>query len=292
MSQIHDLGYARYEGKRTPVKLRFWVIAENVIRLAIRKRFQVQLPLVFSLGVVFTVSVVMYFTRFTLKDLAHGPFGSFLPKEDVITVFSLEALRMMGFVLSLTVASTAVSEDLRQGAFQFYFSRAIRRRDYVLGKLLGVSLVVGVPLLACPLLLSIVRLFFAENLGAALGELHLIARALVFGAVATVSLSLIPLGISAAIGQRRLAQIAWALFYLVLGQAAEISARQLDVPEVLLISVAADVRQLGAWIYGVNLPYGMVPWAGPVVLGGLALAGLWILRRRVSALESADLGGA
>ena len=95
MSQIHDLGYARYEGKRTPVKLRFWVIAENVIRLAIRKRFQVQLPLVFSLGVVFTVSVVMYFTRFTLKDLAHGPFGSFLPKEDVITVFSLEALRMM-----------------------------------------------------------------------------------------------------------------------------------------------------------------------------------------------------
>jgi ABC-2 type transport system permease protein len=289
VSQIHDLGY---EGTRTPIHLRFWVIAENVLSLAMRQRWLVRLPIIGAAGAVMVVSVIMYFMRFTLKELTHSPFGAVIPTEDLIIVMSLEALRLMAFVLSLAVACGAVADDLKQGAFQFYFSRAIRRRDYVLGKALGVGLVVGIPLLAAPLVLSIMRLFYAESVGAAFGDLHLLGRAVLFGLGSTIAFTLIPLGLSALLGQKRLAQIAWALLYLLVGQASEISARQLDIPELYLASVAADVRQLAAWIYDIALPYAVTPWMGPVALGLLSLGGLLILRHRVAALETANLGGA
>jgi hypothetical protein len=291
-AEIHDLGYQRYEGTRTPVRFRFWAIAENVFRLAWRQKFLVRGPMFISGAIVGVIGVVMYLTRFTLKRVVDGPFGAFIPREDLMTVVALEGFRMMSFVLALAVASAAVADDLKQGAFQFYFSRAIRRGDYILGKVLGVAMVVGVPLLGGPLLISILRLFYAGDFGQVLGELHLLLRALAFGIPATLAFALIPLGVSALLGQKRLAQIAVALGYILVGFAAEISAEQLDIPEINMLSIAANMRQLGAWTYDVALPFPLPTWAGPTALLGLSLLGLFILRRRVAKLESADLGGA
>jgi len=70
----------------------------------------------------------------------------------------------IGFITSLFVCASTVAGDVQSGAFTFYFARSVRPRDYVIGKLAGLTILLSLIMLAGPFLLAAVRLALSDDL--------------------------------------------------------------------------------------------------------------------------------
>ena len=95
---------------------------------------------------------------------------------------------MWGQLLAVTVGCSAVADDLTRGAFQFYFARPLRPGDYLRGKLLGVGLIIALPMLLGPFILTLVRLFLVEDVADMLPLLPMVPKALLAGLYGTASI--------------------------------------------------------------------------------------------------------
>src|SRR5690606_5212109 len=149
-------------------------------------------PLVLSSMVVVGASVAMWALRHRLFDMvrqvaAQGRVPVAIPGPEAALYVSVAVFSFLAFVLTTVIGCRAIADDLRMGAFQFYFSRPLQVSDYVLGKLAGVLLVVGVPMFAGPLILALVRLLFAEGAADAWAHADVVPRAMAVGLVGTVS---------------------------------------------------------------------------------------------------------
>ena len=290
-TQIHDLGYEAYRGPRMPPSRRFLVIARNMFGVAWKSRWGVKVPILYALGVTLAASVVMYVVRDRLFDMVRDR-GVPIPRADQIIFFAWNFLSLSGYILAAIIGCAAVANDLRMGAFQFYFSRPLRPRDYVLGKLLGVTLVVGVPMFCGPVLLALVRLLFADSLGHAAQLLAILPRAALLGVLGTAALTLPAMALGAVLAKRQPAQALFVVYFVVLTTAAKAMAELLRTPELSLLDIANDVEVIGRTLFGVALERNDPnPWlAGGTlaVVCGSSLAAIWW---RVSRAETASLGG-
>jgi hypothetical protein len=139
---------------------------------------------------------------------------------DALLPTSVPWLGRAAFLVTMTVGAGAIAGDTRTGAFIFYFSRPVRPVDYLAGKLGGlIALMAG--LLLVPLVaLCIFRVGLLRERDELIAGLLLVPRALVVGGLGALAYAALPLGFSAAIGQRRNAIVAWAAYYVVIGTMA------------------------------------------------------------------------
>jgi len=290
-TQIHDLGYEAYRGPRMPPSRRFLVIARNVSAVAWQSRWGVRLPFMLAVGTTLAASVVMYVVRDRLFEMVRDR-GVPIPRAEQIIFFAWLFLRLSGYILAAIVACAAVANDLRMGAFQFYFSRPLRPRDYVLGKLLGVTLVVGVPMFCGPVVLALVRLLFADSLGHAGQLLPILPRAALLGILGTAALSLPAMALGALLGKRQPAQALFVVYFVVLTTAATAMADFLHVPELNLLNIGKDVEVIGRTLFGVALErHDPDPWLAGGTLAVICGLSLAAIGSRVSRAETASLGG-
>ena len=288
---IHDLGYEPYAGPRLAQRRRFLVIARNVAAIAWRSRWGVKVPILLTALVTIGAATAMTFAdRFGgMKILAGGK--PLLPTTTVL--FTATGIYgFLAFLLAAAVGWGAVADDMKTGAFQFYFSRPLRVRDYVAGKLCGVCLVVGMPMLVGPLLLALFHLALADGGAALVHDLPLVARTAAVGLVATLVYALVPLGIGALVRRRAPAQALFVVVFLVVSGIAKGMAQGLRMPTLGLLSITADVEAVVRAIYGIDRD----PAHPPALLAALALAALGalslaIVYRRVAAAETTGIGG-
>lgn len=204
--QVFSVGYRRLQGER-PRRWAPWPIARTALALAWRKR-STKLGVALCLGSVFIHGMVLT-TQVLIDRYLPGP------REDDLRRAALQAVvgnvhttfatyigvQMIActFLLAM-VAAGLIAEDRRTGAMELYFSRPLRRRDYVLGKLLAAGLVPLTTLVAPFLLLWILVVGMAppHTAGPMLG---LLLPGLLGAVVAAVVLTTTILGLSA-IGER------------------------------------------------------------------------------------------
>lgn len=290
-AEIHDLGHSAYSGPRTPQSRRFWVIAKNVIGVAWRSRWgTVKVPVIMAIGTTFTAAVVMYFLRLRLTETVRAR-GAPIPQAEAIVFMASAFYEFSAFILAVIVGCAAIANDLRLGSFQFYFARALRPRDYIAGKLLGLALVIGIPMLCGPLVLAIMRLVYAETPARALELAPVIPRALAHGLLGTIAYVLPPAALGALTRKRQSAQALFAVYYMVVVPGAFQISQALGVPGVRALSLPNDLSVLGEWIFGLAHN----PFDPPVWLSGLSLAtytglSLFVVWRSVSNAETAGLG--
>lgn len=144
--QVFSVGYRRLPGDR-PRRWPPWPIARTALALAWRKRStKLGVALcamsMFIHGMVLVTQVLLDrymgneepdLQRMVLQGVVgnvHTTFATFIGVQMVACTFLLAM-----------VAAGLVAEDRRSGAMELYFSRPLRRRDYVLGKLLATGLV-------------------------------------------------------------------------------------------------------------------------------------------------------
>jgi hypothetical protein len=288
-TEIHDLGVARYDGPRTAPAQRFRVIARNVFAIGWRSRWGVKLPLILALMTTAASSVAMYFLRGELADMVRQN-GVPLPRAEQIVYVASIFYEVSAFIIALTIGCRAVADDLRLGAFQFYFARALRPRDYVGGKLLGLALLVGIPMLAGPIVLALVRLVFAQSPAQALDLIGIVPRALALGTIGTAAYVLPAAGIGAVAGKRQAAQALFAVYWMLVAPAAVGLAQGLHAPWLRLGSVSSCLAVVGGGLFGVHFDRNLPPvWAGAAALFLYCGLGLGAVAWRVRGAETGSL---
>jgi hypothetical protein len=296
---IYTLGYERYQGPRRALGTRFWIIARNVMRMAWKSTWGVKLPLGFAALVVVGASVAMWVLRHEVVDMARAVADQAnvpieIPGVEMALYMSVGAFAFLAFVLTTTVACRAIADDLRMGSFQFYFSRPLRVSDYVVGKLAGVLVIIGIPMLGGPVLLALVRLLFAKGAADAWAHADVLPRVLAVGVVGTLSYAIVGLALGALVRRRVWAQAGFAIYYLVLGNLIEVAAMETGERWLALASINANLTSMGVALLGApNPPGALLPpaWAAATFTAALVGLGLWVIGWRIRHAETAALGG-
>jgi ABC-2 type transport system permease protein len=284
---IHDQGYQRYRGDRRPQGRRFLVIARNVLASAWKQKWSVKAPIWLTVIAVVVAAGVLVI-RAQLAQM-----GRVMPFSPVSVLMFVSAFfTIFGFVLSATVAVPAVADDLRSGAFYFYFARPLRTGDYVRGKLLGLLALVGLCTLSGPFLLGLIQLALSETAADAVDQLPLVGKAMAMGIASTFALTLPAAALGALIGKRAPAMAAYIVYYVVLSGIFETMANVMRVPAISLLSIRANIEAISRGLFDrsgdPSHPGAIAAWAALVAFSA---AGYLLMSWRVRSAESAGLGG-
>jgi hypothetical protein len=290
-AEIHDLGYTRYTGERVPPRQRYRVIARNLVGVAWRSRWVAKLAVIASVGITLAAGVAMYVLRSTLFETVRAR-GADIPRAEQIIFAADQFYELAAFILAVVWGCAAVANDLRLGAFQFYFARALRPRDYVAGKLLGLALLIGIPMFAGPVALALIRLFLADGAAQALQLAPVVLRAVGLGLAGTAAYVLPVAGIGALTRKRQTAQALFAIYWLLICPAAFALSWPLRLSWIRLISMPSCLSVVGHWLFDVAPDaYSPPVWAAAVALVVACGAGLALVARRVSDAAYRGLGG-
>ena len=141
---IFERGYRRYPGQLTPMWSRFLVPA----RYALQDAFKSRIFLAFYLaGFLWPlVCGVVIYLRYNSEALAVLDLSlAELLQIDAITFrdFFMNVQAGFAFAVVLVLGPALVSPDLRNNALPLYLARPIKKRDYVLGKLAVLALLLS-----------------------------------------------------------------------------------------------------------------------------------------------------
>jgi len=212
---IHDLGYKRYAGSRLAASTRWRVVMRNQITTSWKTWWRFKSSLALAVITTFIAGGVMFILNDkVIRDFA-GAAASTM--ADAALPKSIEWYTRAGFLVSLTIGARIVASDLRSGAFTFYFARSVRPRDYVLGKLGGMVVLMALISLAGPVILAFARLGLSQDTSQLLATLHLVPKAIAIGLLGTLVFATVPLAFSSLIANARYSMALWAAYYLVFG---------------------------------------------------------------------------
>jgi hypothetical protein len=249
--QIHDLGYKRYVGSRRSIGTRWTVIMRHQIATAWKGWWRFKPWLIAALLATAVSGGVLYFLSGKMFRIIGGIGGQAIKFADGILPLSMSWYCPIGFIVSLTVCSTMVAGDVQSGAFTFYFARSARPRDYVIGKLAGVGVLLSLIMLGGPLALAGVRLGLADDLDQLISFLPVVYKALAIGALGTLVYAVVPLGFSAMITNRRYAMALWAAYYIVVGSMAG-GIALLTTPAIAAIDLGAALKVIALNLFDVQ----------------------------------------
>jgi hypothetical protein len=293
--QIHDLGYKRYVGSRRAVSTRWTVIMRHQIATAWAGWWRFKLWLIAA----FLVTAVCTILLYTLGDRMFqgiGGLGGVLTRfVDGILPNSTKWYGRAGFVVSLAISATVVAGDLQSGAFTFYFARSMRPRDYVLGKLAGLGVVLALIMAAGPFVLAAARVGLSvSTLDKVIAALPAMYKALAIGALGTVLYTAIPLGFSALIANRRHAMAVWAAYYLLVGWLA-LGLSLITTPAVAALDLGAALQAVALHLFDLHATgrLGDPPTSAALIsiLGHAAIA-IGLVVWRVRHAQRTGVGGA
>jgi len=234
---LHDVGYRPWHGPPLPGRAAA-VIAATGIRLAFKSRwlrrvllFAWSPALVFAAGFFAFEQAVEESARGTLVGAGRrldsfGVLGGLVsqslggdlddPEAARRTVWSRLLLAFMrapqAVLLAIVVGLVAprlIAGDLRARAWLVYFTRPVGRGDYILGKVLTLSAVVGLVTLVPALVLWIVGVLVSPSIGVALATGDLPLRVFAAALIVTIPTVLLALAYSSLTAESRIATFAW-----------------------------------------------------------------------------------
>ncbi len=301
MSQgtIHDLGYKRYAGTRRSTGTRWRVVMRQQIASAWKTWFRYKAWVGFAVITTCVAGMLMYLATYVpnlhvLSDVLVGGHGKHIELADVPLPNAIAWYCRGAFLCTLTLGIGVIANDMRSGAFTFYFSRSLRPTDYVLGKLAGLGFVMATITMAGPVLLAIMRLTLATSTDELWHLLPLIPKALAVGALTTLTYAAVPLAFSALLSHRGYALAAWAAYYVIAGEIAADGFS--STPAISAFDLPTAIRGVAFWLFDVEPIRGTAELApiGACVISlaiqiGAALAIAYYMVRRAS---DSGVGGA
>ncbi len=274
---IYDLTYRHWAGDWTSHPYRGWVITrQGISQLARRKGF---LILLFLSLIPFLVRCVMlYFAvvmgRITMFKVDARFFEAFLSQQQFAT-----------FIISIFAGAGLIANDLKANALQIYFSKAITRRDYLIGKLGVVVFFVSLTTLIPGLLLFLIAAAFHSNFEFLQQNAWLVLPIFGYSLIMIFTNSLVVLAMSALNRSARFAGIFFAAFAFFSQILYGVLSALLRTNSVSWISISHSMTQMGDVLFGSPLTYRTSPWISAFVLLVLVAGSVWIVHTRVRAVE-------
>ncbi|HIH01756.1 TPA: ABC transporter permease subunit [Thermoplasmata archaeon] len=165
--------------------------------------------------------------------------------------FNATGLSLFAMLLVAVITSDLISEDLSNRSFVLYFSRAVRTRDYLIGKAGGAVIVMGLLCFLPPMLLAVVSIL-TQSGGDYWSSLKVLGSTIVAGALVTVFFVPFGLLMSSITRRRSYAAVGTFMSFFVLtiisGAFSEFDRAWRVISPAESLSFAVDR------IFGQNLP--------------------------------------
>jgi ABC-2 type transport system permease protein len=274
---IHDLSYQHWAGEWTSHPYRWWVITrQGIAQLVRRKGFMVLLFL--SLIPFLVRCVMLYFAvvmgRIALFKIDAAFFEAFLSQQLFAT-----------FIISIFSGAGLIANDLKANALQIYFSKAITRRDYLIGKLGVVVFFIALTTLFPGIVLFLIAAAFHSSLEFLQQFAWVILPIIGYSLIIIFTNALIVLAMSALNRSARFAGIFVAAIFFFSQILYGILAALLRTTSVAWISVTHNLTQIGDVMFGSKLGYQTSPTISAFVLALIMAGSTWIIHSRVRAVE-------
>ncbi len=286
---IKQKGYTHWEGELRKSKYPWAPITKNGIKLAFKKKFfKFTFFLTLIPAVVFLVGI--YISE-RLEDFAFlvdksqaVPFLKINPGY-FHSYFTNDFLLFMIVLILVFCGAGLISDDLRYNSLQLYFSRPIRKKDYFIGKASVIAFFLFLLTLIPGIVFILMKLLFSGSFKFAGDYPWLIVSVLGYSFFLTCFFAFYTLFISSTSKNRRYVSILIFGIYIFSDILYGILKGIFGSEYFSLISVKADIKQVGAAFFGQRLPYG-VPWIYSlmVLLFLCGLAG-FVLNKKVRGVE-------
>jgi len=284
---IKEKGYTHWDGEFLDKKLPWWPITRYGIKLTFSKKF---FKLIFAINFFYPVVFLarIYFSErldefpsltgeiVSFLQIGPGSFKTYL--AGVILLFIM-------LIIVIFCGSGLISDDLKHNSLQLYFARPLKKRDYFLGKTGVIVFFLFLLTLVPGLVFFIMKLVFAGSFKFFLSYPWLPLSIIGYSIFVTAFFSFYVLFLSSLSKNRRyvailifgiylFSDILWAIFY-----------ENFHNHYFSLISLRANIQQVGAFIFSQKTPY-PIPWFySLLVLTAICvLAGL-VLKKKVRGVE-------
>jgi hypothetical protein len=256
-------------------------IVEDVIRSSWRAGRGLRLTLITTLAVVLVGSLI---TTLFASDLAESLRAAHLPLPgaEIVSVHARPLFTLLGFFGAFTSVIPAMADELRPARVTFHLGRGVGVGELMLGTLVAMLLVLGIPLLAGPLVLSAVQLEVLRGSSAALDGGALVA-VIGHGLVSCIAITLVACGVAGLVGSRSMAQAVFAVYYLATAALTATAPASDLLGKVALLSVGYDLDVLGGGL-GAAKPVaaGAPPALAALAVVALSAVGLLMVHRRIT----------
>ncbi len=201
------------------------------------------------------------------------------------TYFTGDFLLFMMVMIMVLAGAGLIADDLKHNSLQLYFARPLRKRDYLMGKMGVVSFFLLLQTLLPGLFFFLLKLVFSGSFKF-LTQYPGIPLAVVLDSLLlTAFFGLYTLFLSSLGRNRRFASILLFLVYFFSDIFFGVFYGIFRLPAFCLLSIKANLQQVGAALFGVPGPY-EVPWIySALVLAALSGAAVFVLLRKINSVE-------
>jgi len=274
---IHDQGYRRYLGTRTPRGRAWSVITTAGLRTFLGRRAFLALLLLSWLP--FVVRAVQIYAAANFPQMAFialtaETFRQFLNQQDVFVFF-----------VTVYVGAGLIANDRRANALQIYLSKPLTRGEYVFGKMAILMTFLLVVTWLPAIVLLLVQVSFAGSFTFLKSNLYLFPAITLFSFVEAGMVSASMLALSSLSNNSRFVGILYAGLIFFSDALFGVLRAVTGESRLSWVSFSNNLAQIGDAIFRVPLRYS-TPWPVSLlmVVALLVTAGL-ILERRVRGVE-------
>lgn len=230
---IFDQGYQHWTGELAGHAWRWLAITRHGLRVAL-SGWAIKIVLVAALLpallLAFMLSLWGLLERSSEAITAFLPFLGFLDKEILagprpyrIQIWTLSYSIFLGIelyfamFLILLVGPGLISQDLRYNALPMYFSRPLRRIDYLAGKLGIIVALLGVVIIVPSIVAYVLGLMFSLDVTILRDTFRIIVAAVLYGLLIAVSAGMLILALSSLSRNSRYVALMWVGIWIVTG---------------------------------------------------------------------------
>jgi len=284
---IAERGYTHWQGTLDPNRRPWRPIARQGIRLSLKRKFFKPLlsfslvpALVFAAGVYFSERIGDFEKMFRGADrfLKINP-------EYFKNYYASGFLLFMMLVIMIVSGAGLVADDLRHNALPLYFSRPLRKRDYIGGKFLSLAAFLLALTLAPGIVFIILKLIFSGSFKFLADYPWLPFSVVGWSVVVSSFFSLYTLLMSSLGRNRRYAMILMLSVYFISDVFFAIFMGMFHEPAFALVSIEMNLGQIAAAMMGAK-PRWDVPWVySAFILAAIAGFAARVLYRKIRATE-------
>jgi len=280
---IKKKGYSQWEGVLVDKKFPWWPITRFGIHSTFRKKF-FKFFFFGSLipAVVFLVGIYISERLEDFRFMIRQP-GDFLTVDPGYfkSYFTGDFLLFMMVVILVFCGAGLISDDLKHNSLQLYFSRPLKKNHYFLGKASVVFFFLFMVTLVPGLVFFIMKLIFSGSFKFFAAYPWLPLSIIGYSFLVTLFFALYTLFLSSLSKNRRYVSILIFMIYFFSDIIFSIFYGIFRNQYFALISLKANLKQIGAFLFNQKLPYS-IPWIYSfLIIFSIALLAAIYLKKKV-----------
>jgi hypothetical protein len=284
---IREKGYSHWDGELKDRRWSWWPITRLGLRLAFKKKgFKLLYFGSFIPAVVFLVGVYISERIGEFRFMVRGS-SQLLEVNPAFfkNYFTADFLLFMMVMLMAVGGAGLIADDLRHNALQLYFSRPLEKRDYLLGKASTLVVLLLTLTVAPGLAFVLFKLLFAGSFRFLVSYPWIPLSVVADSIVITVFFCLYALFLSSVSKNRRYVAILTFAVYLLSDILFGVFYGSFKNPAFALISLKANLQQVGAFLFRQKPPYDVPVGWSLLVLAAISAGACLYLDRKVRSVE-------